>query len=140
MEWNGTKMYEAIDVAVLFPTLNAAGRPAQQQHRRARRRAQGGVRRAVPLVRRARRRERARARGGARGGPSQVRNGTAVRRSAALVEVRTGGGATTTRITAVGSFSRVAERGFTLATGGTDNHIVLWDVRPLGVTGSKVNG
>jgi glycine hydroxymethyltransferase len=29
-------------------------------------------------------------------------------------------------------------RGFTLATGGTDNHLVLWDLRPLGVTGSKL--
>ncbi|KAH9253976.1 hypothetical protein BASA81_008100 [Batrachochytrium salamandrivorans] len=28
--------------------------------------------------------------------------------------------------------------GYTLATGGTDNHLVLWDVRPLGLTGSKV--
>ena len=28
-------------------------------------------------------------------------------------------------------------RGFTLVTGGTDNHLVLWDLRPLGLTGSK---
>jgi glycine hydroxymethyltransferase len=30
------------------------------------------------------------------------------------------------------------ERGHTLATGGTDNHLVLWNVRVLGLTGSKV--
>mmetsp|Transcript_23343 Transcript_23343/g.52647 ORF Transcript_23343/g.52647 Transcript_23343/m.52647 type:complete len:534 (+) Transcript_23343:135-1736(+) len=29
-------------------------------------------------------------------------------------------------------------RGMKLATGGTDNHLVLWDVRPLGLTGSKL--
>jgi glycine hydroxymethyltransferase len=28
--------------------------------------------------------------------------------------------------------------GYVLATGGTDNHLVLWDVRPLGLTGAKV--
>jgi len=28
--------------------------------------------------------------------------------------------------------------GHTLATGGTDNHLLLWDVRPLGLTGSKL--
>jgi len=27
---------------------------------------------------------------------------------------------------------------YTLATGGTDNHLLLWDLRPLGITGSKV--
>lgn len=31
------------------------------------------------------------------------------------------------------------KRGHELATGGTDNHLVLWDVRPLGLTGSKVD-
>lgn len=30
------------------------------------------------------------------------------------------------------------ERGHTLATGGTDNHLLLWNVRELGLTGSKV--
>lgn len=30
------------------------------------------------------------------------------------------------------------ERGHVLATGGTENHLMLWDVRPLGLTGSKV--
>merc|ERR1712146_675850 len=29
-------------------------------------------------------------------------------------------------------------RGYTLATGGTENHIVLWNVRSLGLTGSKL--
>lgn len=32
----------------------------------------------------------------------------------------------------------LTERGHVLATGGTDNHLVLWDVRPMGLTGSKV--
>lgn len=31
------------------------------------------------------------------------------------------------------------KRGHTLATGGTDNHLILWDVRPWGMTGSKVD-
>jgi glycine hydroxymethyltransferase len=25
-----------------------------------------------------------------------------------------------------------------MATGGSDNHLVLWDLRPLGLTGSKL--
>jgi glycine hydroxymethyltransferase len=29
-------------------------------------------------------------------------------------------------------------RGYTMATGGTDNHLVLWDLRPQGMTGSKL--
>jgi glycine hydroxymethyltransferase len=29
-------------------------------------------------------------------------------------------------------------KGYTLATGGTDNHLILWDLRPLGLTGSKM--
>ena len=28
-------------------------------------------------------------------------------------------------------------RGYIMATGGTDNHLVLWDLRPLGITGAK---
>jgi len=29
------------------------------------------------------------------------------------------------------------KRGYSVVTNGTDNHIILWDVRPLGLTGSK---
>ena len=29
-------------------------------------------------------------------------------------------------------------RGYKLQTSGTDNHLVLWDLRPLGLTGSKL--
>jgi len=29
------------------------------------------------------------------------------------------------------------EKGYTLATGGTDNHLILWNLRPQKVTGSK---
>ncbi len=28
--------------------------------------------------------------------------------------------------------------GYSLVTGGTDNHLLLWDVRPQGLTGSKL--
>eukprot|EP00934_Nitzschia_sp_Nitz4_P005218 Nitzschia sp. Nitz4//scaffold33_size148984//123939//125538//NITZ4_002946-RA/size148984-processed-gene-0.146-mRNA-1//1//CDS//3329548481//5208//frame0 len=31
------------------------------------------------------------------------------------------------------------ERGHTLATGGTDNHLLLWDLRPIGLTGAKAD-
>lgn len=34
--------------------------------------------------------------------------------------------------------SVLMEKGYKLQTGGTDNHLVLWDLRPLGLTGSKV--
>lgn len=30
------------------------------------------------------------------------------------------------------------DKGHALATGGTDNHLILWDLRPLGLTGSKM--
>ena len=30
------------------------------------------------------------------------------------------------------------KKGYKLCTDGTDNHLLLWDVRPLGLTGSKV--
>ncbi|KAH9822333.1 serine hydroxymethyltransferase [Melampsora americana] len=33
---------------------------------------------------------------------------------------------------------RLIELGYELQTGGTDNHLVLWDLRPIGLTGSKV--
>jgi len=29
-------------------------------------------------------------------------------------------------------------KNYKLATGGTENHLMLWDLRPLGLTGSKV--
>ncbi|THH18709.1 hypothetical protein EW146_g2330 [Bondarzewia mesenterica] len=32
----------------------------------------------------------------------------------------------------------LVKNGYKLQTGGTDNHLVLWDLRPLGLTGSKV--
>ena len=32
----------------------------------------------------------------------------------------------------------VDQFGYALATGGTDNHLLLWDLRPAGITGSKV--
>jgi len=30
------------------------------------------------------------------------------------------------------------DRGYTLMTGGTDNHSVLWDLRPQGISGSNI--
>ena len=29
-------------------------------------------------------------------------------------------------------------KGYTLVTEGTDNHLILWDLRPNGLTGSKI--
>ncbi|KAK7683496.1 hypothetical protein QCA50_013330 [Cerrena zonata] len=34
--------------------------------------------------------------------------------------------------------SELVSRGYKLQTSGTDNHLVLWDLRPLGLTGSKL--
>ncbi|KNE98107.1 glycine hydroxymethyltransferase [Puccinia striiformis f. sp. tritici PST-78] len=34
--------------------------------------------------------------------------------------------------------ARLVELGYDLQTGGSDNHLVLWDLRPIGLTGSKV--
>ncbi|KAJ1679735.1 glycine hydroxymethyltransferase shm1 [Spiromyces aspiralis] len=34
--------------------------------------------------------------------------------------------------------ARLISHGYTLATGGTDNHLVLWDLKPQGLTGSKI--
>jgi glycine hydroxymethyltransferase len=33
--------------------------------------------------------------------------------------------------------SKLTSLGYTMATGGTDNHLVLWDLKPQGITGSK---
>lgn len=33
---------------------------------------------------------------------------------------------------------QLISRGYKLVTGGTDNHLVLWDLRPNGITGSKI--
>jgi len=30
------------------------------------------------------------------------------------------------------------EKGFHIVTSGTDNHLILWDLKPLGITGSKM--
>merc|ERR1719198_1088923 len=32
----------------------------------------------------------------------------------------------------------LVSKGYKMATGGTENHLMLWDLRPLGLTGSKV--
>jgi glycine hydroxymethyltransferase len=32
----------------------------------------------------------------------------------------------------------LVNHGYKLQTGGSDNHLVLWDLRPIGLTGSKV--
>ncbi|TXG72648.1 hypothetical protein EZV62_001227 [Acer yangbiense] len=37
---------------------------------------------------------------------------------------------------ALGNF--LMSKGYKLVTGGTENHLVLWDLRPLGLTGNKV--
>ncbi len=42
------------------------------------------------------------------------------------------------RVNAAVLAAALERRGYTICTGGTDNHIVLWDLRPLGLTGSKV--
>jgi len=33
--------------------------------------------------------------------------------------------------------NKLTALGYTMATGGTDNHLVLWDLKPQGITGSK---
>jgi glycine hydroxymethyltransferase len=32
----------------------------------------------------------------------------------------------------------LASKGYAMATGGTDNHLLLWDLRDQGITGSKM--
>ena len=39
---------------------------------------------------------------------------------------------------AVALAKHLVERKYKLVTGGTENHIILWDMRPLGITGSKM--
>ncbi len=34
--------------------------------------------------------------------------------------------------------ARLIKHGYHLVTGGTDNHLVLWDLRPIGISGGKV--
>lgn len=34
--------------------------------------------------------------------------------------------------------ARLVSHGYVMATGGSDNHLVLWDQRPIGLTGSKL--
>lgn len=34
--------------------------------------------------------------------------------------------------------ARLSKLGYKLVTGGTDNHLVMWDLRPEGITGSKM--
>merc|ERR1712115_753512 len=33
--------------------------------------------------------------------------------------------------------AKLISLGYSIATGGTDNHLVLWDLKPQGITGSK---
>ena len=33
--------------------------------------------------------------------------------------------------------NKLASLGYTIASGGTENHLVLWDLKPQGITGSK---
>ncbi|XP_043720160.1 serine hydroxymethyltransferase 4 [Telopea speciosissima] len=39
---------------------------------------------------------------------------------------------------AVALANYLMDKGYKLVTGGTENHLVLWDLRPLGLTGNKV--
>ena len=32
----------------------------------------------------------------------------------------------------------LVKNGYKLQTNGTDNHLILWDLRPTGLTGSKI--
>jgi len=35
--------------------------------------------------------------------------------------------------------SCLQKKGYTILTGGTDTHLILWDLRPLGITGGKMS-
>lgn len=35
--------------------------------------------------------------------------------------------------------SELSQHGYKLQTDGTDNHLILWDLRPLKLTGSKIS-
>lgn len=41
------------------------------------------------------------------------------------------------RANAVALGNYLISKGYKLVTGGTENHLVLWDLRPLGLTGKK---
>ena len=57
-------------------------------------------------------------------------------RSVATPEFRTYAARVRENAAALGA--ELVKRGYTLVTGGTDNHLVLWDLRPLELTGSKM--
>ncbi|KAK1318102.1 Serine hydroxymethyltransferase 4 [Acorus calamus] len=42
------------------------------------------------------------------------------------------------RANAVALGNYLTNKGYKMVTGGTENHLVLWDLRPLGLTGNKV--
>ena len=47
-------------------------------------------------------------------------------------------GARKDRIVKAKNYSKLIEKGYTIVSGGTDNHTVLWNLRPQGITGSKI--
>jgi len=75
---------------------------------------------------------------GCQGGPHEnVIAGVAVAlREAATLEFKEY--AIQVRKNAVALSEALKGMGYHIVTGGTDNHIVLWDLRPTGITGSKI--